>query len=54
MSLNLPASPTYGELWHAPQVTGLPVWTWDGSEWTIGPLMVVPAGAGPTYYIYGF
>jgi hypothetical protein len=53
MALNFPTSPTYGDLWPSPPVTGLPVWTWDGNEWVTGPLMVLVVST-PTYYIYGF
>jgi len=53
MSLIFPASPASGDMWPSPPAIGLPVWTWDGSEWIIGPLMV-SAVRVPTYYIYGF
>jgi hypothetical protein len=34
MAMNFPNAPTTGQLYPSPAVAGLPVYRWDGSEWT--------------------
>jgi hypothetical protein len=33
-ALNFPASPTAGQTFPSPPVSGMPVYTWDGEKWT--------------------
>lgn len=33
--MNFPDSPTVGQQWPSPPLTGMPVYTWDGTRWTI-------------------
>jgi hypothetical protein len=39
MPLNFPNAPTTGQVFPASHQTGVPTWIWDGSEWTIPPLI---------------
>jgi len=34
MALNFPDTPTIGQTFPSPAQAGIPVWKWDGSEWT--------------------
>jgi hypothetical protein len=45
MGLNFPDTPTVGQTFPAPPTAGVPVWKWDGTEWTptsipIGPVVI--------------
>ena len=33
MSIDFPSSPTVGQTYPSPPVTGVPVYTWDGTKW---------------------
>jgi hypothetical protein len=39
MALDFPNSPTLNQFFPATPLTGVPTWIWDGSEWTIPPLI---------------
>jgi hypothetical protein len=38
MALDFPNSPTVGQMFPTTPTIGLPMWIWDGAEWTIPPL----------------